>query len=257
MSKHLRLWLAFFLTPVFSFSGIASGQVRLESQSFKLGLRSEYLSLGLQPGEGKVSPQLATYLVNLSLHYKLQAGFEATLLLGYASSNYTGLFFRRLPFSIAFEGRGVSGVLAGVEASKGLFSFGSLSVDVFGHFQACIGLTKKYEIPNLAVAGTVKANPSWMRAMAGPLFMLTSQEKFTPYFSPCFHYLWGTFSMSQTVDSLKGDEKKQIKSNGFWGFLLGGRTDVGKSLELRAEVGLYPRKAGSDYSLLIQALFAF
>ncbi len=257
MPKHFHLWLALLLTAILTLANRGFGQVRLESQSLQLGLRSEYLSLALRGGEGEGSPQLCTYLINLSLNYELQAGFELTVLLGYASSHYTELFFRRLPFSIAFEGRSVSGILAGAEASKSLFTFGSFGVDIFGHILACLGLPKKYEIPGLAVAGTVEANPSWMRGMAGPVFKLTGQEKFTPYFSPCFHYLWGTFSMKQTVSTLKGDEKKQIKSKGQWGLLLGGRMDIGRSLELRAEAGLYPRQAGSDYSLLIQALFAF
>jgi len=121
----------------------------------------------------------------------------------------------------------------------------------------CLGIQKEYDIPGLAVPGKVKASPSWMRASAGPVVRLTAWEGFTPYFYPCFHTLWGTFSMDQAVDSLEGEEKKGIKSKGQLGLLAGTTLDLSPRFQVKAEAGLYPRTGGSDYSVTIQALFGF
>ncbi len=255
MPKHFRLQTAFVLAAFLIIPRPAFSQFRLESQSFKLGLRSEYFSRMLSGGEGEASPMLASYLVSLALNYKLKGGFSASLLLGYASSNYEHLIFRQLPFSINFEGTGISGFLAGAEASKSLLSSRRIEMDVFGHFLACLGIPKKYEIPGLAVSGSVEANPNWMRAVAGPVFRWRGQEGFSPYLAPCFHYLWGNFDMNQKVSSLSGNEKKEMKSKGQVGLLFGIDLAFGGGLELRAEAGVYPRQNGSDYSVMVQAIF--
>lgn len=257
MPRPVRLWMAFWLALFLSFPGVSAGQVRLESRSFKLGLRSEYLALGLKAGEGGGSPHFNSYLTCLSLSYELKADANFTLLLGYSASGFQELVFRQLPFSIDFEGQGVGGFLAGAEVSKGLFTPGRFEVNILGRFLACIGLPKKYDVPGLAVPGSVEANPSWMRVLAGPVLSLTGGERLRPYFAPCFHTLWGTFSMNQTVNSLQGEEKKEIKSKGQVALLAGAFLDLGRTLELRAEAVLYPRQGGSDYSVLVQVLFGF
>ncbi|MGQ9672971.1 MAG: hypothetical protein ACUVV5_07535 [Candidatus Aminicenantales bacterium] len=257
MWRHFKLATVLFLAVLLSFPSFVSSQVRLQSKSHQLGLRSEYFSRTLKVGDEAGSPQLASYLISLSLSYELGPGFSAGVLLGYASSEYQKLMFRRLPFSIDFEGSGISGWLAGAEVTKSLFSFTTFEVDVLGQFLACIGVPKEYKIPDLAVPGSVKGNPSWTRAIVGPVIKLTGAGGFHPYFSPCFHYLWGTFSLNQTIDSLKGDEEKKIKTKGQYGFLLGAIVGGSKSFELRAEAGLYPRPGGSDYSIMVQALFGF
>ncbi len=257
MPKHLRLLTVLFLVVFFSLTQLAPGQFRLESQSFKLGIRSEYFSRTLSSEVEEEKPQLAAYLINLALRYDLRAGFSLAILLGYASSNYQDLIFRQVPFSIDFEGSGISGFVVGAEVEKSLLSQNNLEVDFLCQFLACLGIKKEFDIPDLAVPGSIKAKPSWMRAAVGPVFMLTGWEGIRPYIYPCYNYLWGTFSMDQTVQSLEGTEKKKIKAKSQFGVLFGTGLKISEKFELKAEAGLYPRQGGSDYSVMVQALFGF
>ncbi len=255
MTKHVHRLSTLFLVVFFTLTQFASGQFRLQSQSFNLGLRSEYLSRTLSSEVEGEKPRLTAYLANLALGYNLGAGFSAALLLGYASSEYKELVFRRLPFSIDFGGSGLSGFVAGAEAEKSLFARDSFEVDVLGQFMACLGVKKKFMIPGLAVPGSIEANPTWMRAAVGPVFLLTSWEGIRPYIFPCYNYLWGTFSMDQTVESLKGTEKKKIRAKSQFGLLIGTGLEVSEKFELKVEGGFYPRNGMSDYSVMLQALF--
>lgn len=258
MLKHLRLPAALILAVFFSLTQLASGQFRLESQSFKLGLRSEYFSRTLSSDVEGETPRLTAYLINLALRYDLRAGFSVAILLGYASSNYQELVFRQLPFSIDFEGSGISGLVVGAEVEKSLFSQDNFEVDILGQFLACLGIKKEFDIPDLVVPGSIGAKPSWMRAAVGPVFVLIGGERFRPYINPCYNYLWGTFSMDQTVQSLEGTERKKIKGKSQFGVLLGTVLEVSEKFELKAEAGLfYPHKGGSDYSVMLQGLFSF
>jgi hypothetical protein len=257
MSKHLRLLTVLFLAVFFGQTQLSSDQFRLESQSFKLGLRSEYFSRTLSSEVEGETPQFTAYLINLALRYNLRAGFSLAVLLGYASSNYQELVFRQLPFSIDFEGSGISGFVIGTEVEKSLFSQSSFEVDVLGQFLACLGIKKEFDIPDLVVPGSIKARPSWMRAAVGPVFVLTSWEGIRPYIYPCYDYLWGTFSMDQTVQSLEGTEKKEIKAKSQFGVLFGTGLKISEKFELKAEAGLYPRQGGADYSVMLQGLFSF
>jgi hypothetical protein len=257
MPKQLRLFSILLLTVFFSLTQLASGQFRLESQSLNLGLRTEYFSRTLSSEVEGETPRLKAYLVNLALRYDLRAGFSAAILLGYASSNYQELFFRQLPFSIDFEGSGISGLVAGAEIEKNLLSRNSFEVDVLGQFMACLGIKKEFDIPDLVVPGSIEASPSWMRAAVGPVFVLTGWEGMRPYIYPCYNYLWGTFSMDQTVQSLEGTEKKKIKAKSQFGVLFGAGLEISDKFELKAEAGFYPRQGGSDYSVMLQALFGF
>ncbi len=257
MTKHFHRLITLFLAVFFTLTQLASGQFRLGSQSFKLGLRSEYFSRTLSSDVEGETPRLAAYLINLALGYDLRAGFSVAILLGYASSNYKELIFRQLPFSIDFEGSGISSFVVGAEIGKNLLSQNNFEIDALGQFMACLGLGKEFEIPDLVVPGSIEASPSWMRAAVGPVFLLTSWEGIRPYIYPCYNYLWGTFSMDQTVQSLEGSEKKKIKGESQFGILFGTGLELSEKFELKIEGGLYPRKGGADYSVMLQALFGF
>ncbi len=257
MRKLHRLTITLLLITVLNQAQLAFGQFRLASQSFKLGLRSEYFSRTLSSEVEGETPRLTAYLINLALGYDLGRGFSLALLLGYASSTYKELVFRQLPFFIDFEGSGLSGLVAGTEIKKSLLPEHSFEIDVFGQFMACLGIKKKYDIPGLAVPGSVEASPTWMRVAAGPVFVFTGWEGIRPYISPCYNYLWGTFSMDQTVESLEGTEKKKMKTKSQFGVLAGTSLKLSEKLELWAEGGFYPRQGGSDYSVMLQALFGF
>jgi hypothetical protein len=96
-----------------------------------------------------------------------------------------------------------------------------------------------------------------MRASIGPLFIYKSSKNFSPYLYPSFDYLWGTFEMKETIQSLQGQEKKEIKAKSPFGIAAGAKVISSAKLTINAEVGVYPYNGGVDYSAMIVALFSF
>lgn len=259
--KKCPCWLtALFLALFFCGACLASAQPRpnsSSSSSFKPGLRLDYFSRTISWDDDQATSNLTSYFASLALGYEFQPGFSLAVLVGYSSSTFDGLIFRKLPLSIDFEGGGINGLILGGEINKSLFSKGSLGIDAFGQFLAFLGTKKEWAIPGLAVSGTTEGKPSWMRASVGPVLTYRGWENFSPYLYPSFDYLWGSFEMKQTVETLKGTENKEIKGKSLFGIALGTNFDLSANFSFKGEAGVYPYKDGVDYSVMIKALFSF
>jgi hypothetical protein len=261
MNRHAH-WLCFFLLAHFFFLGqIAVAQsppiVSSSSPGFKPGLRFDYFSRTVSWDGEKSKSQLSSYVGSLILGYEIQPGFFLAAIVGYSSSTFDGLVFRKLPLSIDLEGGGINGLVFGAQINKSLLSGKRLDIDILGQFLAYQGAKKKWDIPGLAVPGTLEGTPTWMRASIGPVLTYRSSKNFSPYLYPSFDYLWGTFEMKETVQSLQGLEKKEIKAKIPFGIAAGASVSSSAKLTINAEVGVYPYNGGVDYSALIIALFSF
>jgi hypothetical protein len=228
---------------------------------FRTGLSLGYLSRTLDMDEesADAAPQLTALLASLVLRYDFQPGFSLAAHLGYSSSSFDGLVFRRLPFSVDFnsEAGALSGLLVGAEIEKSVAAGGSFGLGILGQFFASLGINKEWALPGLAVDGSVKGKPVWMRAVLGPVFYYRGWAGVTPFFFPRLDYLWGTFELDQTIQELKGNEKKDIQGKSLFGLGLGADVELSASLQLRGEAALYPRPGGTDYSFVLQTLFKF
>lgn len=259
MKKYPQRLTALFLFFFLGAAQLAIAQSRptSSSSSFKPGLRFDYFSRTISWDDDKETTELTSYFGSLILGYEFQPGFSLAALLGYSSCTFDGLFFRKLPLSIDFEGGGINGFIVGGEISKRLLSGRSLDIDVFGQFLAYLGTKKEWTIPGLAVSGTIEGKPSWMRASIGPVFTYRGWENFSPYFYPSFDYLWGTFEMKETVETLSGEENKEIKAKSLFGISVGADFGLSAKFSLKGEAGLYPYKDGVDYSVTIKTVFSF
>ena len=261
MNRHVR-WLYLFVLAHFFFLGqMAVAQspsiVSSSSPGFKPGLRFDYFSRTVGWDGGKSKSQLNSYFASLVLGYEIQPGFFLAAIVGYSSSTFEGLTFRKLPISIDFEGGGISGLVFGAQIDKSLLRGTRLDIDIFGQFLTYQGTKKKWDIPGLAVPGTLEGTPTWRRASIGPVFTYKSSKNFSPYLYPSFDYLWGTFEMKETVQSLQGLEKKEIKAKSPFGITAGAKVSSSAKLAINAEVGAYPYNGGVDYSAMIAVLFSF
>jgi hypothetical protein len=259
MRKHLcwpaALFLLLFLAQLraaVAQAGPGSGS----SLSFKPGLRFDYISRTLSGDDGQSTSQLTSYFGAIVIGLQSRAGFWLAGLVGYSSSTFDGLSFRDLPLSVEYEGGGTKGLIVGGEINAGLLSAGSLAVDAFGQFLACLGTRAESSLPGLAVPGTVEGKPTWMHASIGPVFSYRGRGGFYPYLYPSFDYLWGTYEMNETIETLTGTENKKIKSKSLFGVAVGAALDVSPSLSLKGEAGLYPYQGGTDYSVTVKALFS-
>ena len=227
--------------------------------SFRPGLEFEYGSrtVGWTENDQESTSKMSFWLAGFVLEYRIQPGFSVAARVGYTSTSFEGLTFRRLPLSIAFEAGGISGLLLGAEVTKSLYAGESYGVDVIGQFLASVGFSKKWDIPGLAVEGSVQGKPTWMRASVGPVLAYRGWEAITPFFFPRLDYIWGTFGLEEIVQDLEGNEQKDLKGKALFGLGLGTDFDISPRLCLRGEAAVYPRGGGTDFSIMIRTLYSF
>lgn len=253
------LILVAFLAP----TRILSGQARSGSgnSGFRTGLSVGYLTraLGVNDKEQDAVPKMMSLLASLVLEYELQPGFTLAAQVGYSSSKFDHLAFRGLPFSLEMgaDSGSMGGILVGVEIGKSLLGGDAFGVEIRGQFLASLGLSREWELPGLAVEGSAKGRPTWMKASVGPVLTYQGWESVTPFVYPCFDYLWGSVEFDETAQELTGSEDKDIKSKSQFGLGLGADFELSPSLRFRGEGGVYPRSGGTDFSFVIQTLFAF
>jgi hypothetical protein len=267
MKYHLILYCALVSIVLFAVSPAASGQAYGQAHSasgssgLRAGLSLGYFSRAIELDEEveDVIPKMTSLLASLVLQYEFRPGFSVAAHVGYSSSTFDGLTFRGLPYSIIFdsEAGGISGLLAGAEVEVSVLEGAAIGVEILGQFFASLGLNKEWEIPGLAVEGSVKGKPIWMKASVGPVLTLRSLGGFTPFVYPRFDYLWGNFELEQTVQDLTGSEQLDFKGKSRFGVGLGADFDLSASLRIRGEAGLYPRRGGADFSFTVQTLLEF
>jgi hypothetical protein len=262
MRYRLILCCALIFVVLFALAPPAVGQARPDtgSSSFRAGLSFGYLSRTLDLNEEvqDVIPKMTALLASLVLEYEFRPGFSLSAHVGYSSSTFDGLAFRRLPYSLEIDtdSGSMGGILLGAEVEKSVLGGAAFGVDIRGQFFASLGLNKEWKIPGLAVDGSAKGKPIWMKASVGPVLTYRGWEGVTPFLYPRFDYLWGNFELEQTVQDLKGSEKKDIKGKSQFGLGLGADFRLSSSVRLRAEAGLHHRPSGIDYSFMVQTLFA-
>jgi len=242
-----------------AFAPVAFGQARPSSgtSSFHPGLELTYGSrtVGWTEDGQEVTSKMSSLLASLVLEYEIQPGFVLAARVGYTSTSFDGLAFRRLPFSIELEAGGIGGLLLGVDAEKALVAGETYSVDVVGQFAASLGFNKKWDIPGLAVEGSVEGKPTWMKASFGPVLAYRGWEGVTPFLYPRLDYIWGKFKLDETILELQGSEQKDLKGKALFGLGLGADIEISTRLRLQGEAALYPREGGTDYSFTVRTLF--
>ena len=102
----------------------------------------------------KASEAKMRFIANMS--HEIRTPLNA--ILGYAmpGSSYDELTFRELPISVELDVGTIKGYLIGGEIRKSIIYATHLQIDVLGQFLYYTGTKKEWEIPDLAVDGTVK-----------------------------------------------------------------------------------------------------
>jgi len=261
MRKSRLVILAFYLVIFYALVPPAPSQVPdpLSPSGFQLELGFEHFSqtIAWDDLDSERTSKLTSELASLVLGYRIRPGFYLAAIVGFSSSNFDGLTFRHLPFSAVIESGGTTGSLLGGQLSAAIFRGRAVGLDAFGQVIAFFGETSTSEIAGLAVSGKSEAKPSWVRATAGPVIRFGRSPGFKPYIYPNFRYFKGKYEFSETVESLKGEEKKDLTGQGQFGLSGGAEMALSKKFSLRAEAGIYPHKDGNDYAMSVKMLFAF
>ncbi|OGD24528.1 MAG: hypothetical protein A2Y69_08125 [Candidatus Aminicenantes bacterium RBG_13_59_9] len=256
--KISRLLVAVILS-VASWTGASFGQTAADRVALKAALSGEYFARTLG-WDDEVKPRtstLKTYLALAHVNLQLMEGFDIAVLAGYASSDPSGVSFKKLPFSIDFEAGAVSGYVLGAEARKSLFTYQNFEISAYGQFVVYRGVEKSWELEGLSVDGTVELAPAWTRLALGPVVAYRRFLNFTPYFSVQYNRLSGTLEMRQNIQTLAGIEKKAIKAKSPVALLLGGDYALTNEISLGGEVGIMPYQSSLDTSFKLKVQISF
>jgi hypothetical protein len=225
----------------------------------RLGFRLDYLTQTVSWDDNgtKLTSALDAATAAAVLQFGIGRDSTASLFVGYSSSKLNGIMFRGLPFSVDYEAGGAGGVAVGGELNLALLAGRGVSISAQTRFLAHLGSSKTWSLTGLAVTGTVSGKPTWMRALVGPVVAFGTDDGVRPYLFPFFQYVWGTFEMSESIQSLSGNENKDIRGKSLFGIAGGLELPLSPGVKLKAEAGVYPRGGGADYSATVGTMFAF
>jgi len=258
MGKKICIFIAIFY--VFAFDNFSLAQFQEEGNFEKINIKAnisfEYFNRTIS-WDDECKSSLKSYFLTLSPEYKTQGGFSLKPILGYSISNFDSLIFKKLPLSTELEVGGINGFILGGEIQKDFFSIQDFMIGVQSQFIYYIGLEKEWEIPGLAVEGTVKGRPSWMRFFIGPVITYDAFDYFSPYISVNYNKLWGTFSLEESIQELEGKEDKKISGMSKLSIALGGSFELLKSFLIKSEACFMPYKDGIDFGIKVRVLYEF
>jgi hypothetical protein len=245
------LWgAALPVMAAFLLAGPLAGQARSsqdEKPRLKVGFGLEYLNRTISwDGEASTS-ELNGLLFCFQAEGELRPGLALTVQAGYALTNFNGLIFRGLPFSVEYQAGYMAGVFLAGGLKARLLQSQSIEVELEAAGDVCLGFPDTWPIQDLAVDGTLEGKSTWIRLTAGPVLWYKGLAYYVfPYLRVHFNRLWGTFRMTETIETLDGVEDKKIAGSGPVSISLGVLSEVTGAIGLRAEVTAIPRRGGLD-----------
>ncbi|MBM3293594.1 MAG: hypothetical protein FJY82_03630 [Candidatus Aminicenantes bacterium] len=205
---------------------------------------------------------LAKALLSAGVRIEWLKGWRISALVGLNMSDWSGLIFRSLPFSVEDQAGSRAGLSAGAGLENFIARLGSWDFKVEGRFMVSLGFKKTLPLSGLNEAGEVDMQGSWMHLRAGPVVTYRGFEGFSPFLGASFDRIWGSVTMDESVGDLQGSEKKPVSGRG-WAALSGGILwEPGSAFGLGWEVSVYPypKKGGSpgfDFGMSLKAFFPF
>ena len=251
-----RFYIVIFLSLILVSASEAQFREDPPSQgmSIKPGIGFEAFSRTITWDDGETESKLKSNIFTLNAKFDMEYGFSFSLFLGYAFSSYNAMIFRELPVSVELDIGRIQGFIFGGEIKKDLLSIESLDVGAQAQFAYYLGKREEWDIPGLAVEGTVSGKPRWMRVTIGPLLTYRGLNSIHPYIYLAYNKFWGTFKMDQTIEDLKGNEEKKIKGKDEFSFSLGAIYELIKALQIRVEANFM---SNLDLGATIRIMYTF
>jgi len=201
----------------------------------------------------KFKPMLFT----LDLEVEVIKHFFVNLTGGYSLSNFNGLVFRQLPFSLDYEAGNLGGILLGGGLRANFVVGGDFEMDLGAQFVTYLGSTETWLLSGLNTDGTASGKATWYRIQGGPVFWYKGFVDFSPYIRVGVDTLWGKFRMTETISTLIGVEDKDIKSKALFVVAVGTLYEPASNLGLKGEVFVLPHSKGLDYGAQAKIILSF
>lgn len=226
--------------------------------SVKAGLGVEYLNRTVSWDEDAFTSGLKGLLLAFQAEVEARPGLSACFQAGYALSDFGGLIFRELPFSVEYQAGAVGGILLGGGFRARAAVSPSFDFELAGAIDFCFGFPEEWTLEGLAVEGSLDGRPSWTRIAVGPVVWYKGLSYYVyPYVRVQYTALWGSFRMTETVAILEGTEKKTVSGRGLIAATLGVLSEITEVIGLRAEVTAVPRSGGLDVGASARLVFSF
>jgi hypothetical protein len=256
------VWIrkTFAIAVVLSLAAAASpspSSARSGPGRWSFGPGAEYFLRTIEWDGAARASQIGLLAATFQAEYVVEQGLIVSAVAGYASSSLDGIVFRKLPFSLEWQAGGMTGTLLGAGMTKTLLSPGDFEIGAEVRFVVFWGREKSKEIEGLNDQGTVRAEPRWMSAAAGPFIRYRAWAPFVPYIIVYYNNLWGQLRMEETLSRLGGSETKKVAARERFGAVAGLRIGPLSSLSFAAEVDLLPSRTHIDLGARFKALATF
>jgi hypothetical protein len=248
------LWLALSLPAASPLAAAEAG----DGLSMKAGLGFEYFNRTVGWDENAFASSVRGYVYSLQGEVELRRGLAACFQAGYALSDFGGLVFRELPFSVEYQAGGTGGLFVGGGFKARASASKTFDVELTASLDVFFGFGSDWALEGLAVEGSLEGRPSWTRVAVGPVLWYKGLAYFVyPYVHVQYTALWGSFRMTETVASLEGTETKSVSGRGPVAVSVGVLSEVSDVIGLRAEATVVPRKSGLDVGASGRLVFSF
>ncbi|NIM59914.1 MAG: hypothetical protein GTO16_13400 [Candidatus Aminicenantes bacterium] len=261
MKKFYLVFLTVLLSLTFTSFSSAQDQEEgmIRAVAITPGIGFEFFSRTITWDDDQYTSKLKSSFFTFNTEFEFRKGFFLNAVLGYAipGSSYKGLTFRELPISVELNVGSIKGYLLGAEVKKSFIYAKDLEIDLLGQLFYYMGSKKEWEVPDLAVEGTVEGDPSWIRASIGPVFTYTGFDAFHLYLYLNFNKLWGKFKMVQTIDVLEGSENQKISGVSSFGASLGSIFNLTDAFGIKTEASFIPHGDSVDLGFTVRAIYSF
>jgi hypothetical protein len=258
----------FRILVVFVLLGLVPQGLRAQNDApaalrMKPGFNFEYLSRTLSWDNDAYMSTLILPTGYVSLDFEIVRGFNFGVIAGYSLSNFNGLIFRQLPFSLDYEAGANSGFVLGAQLQKSLVTSGFWEITVEAQYLAALGSTAIFTIDQLNTPGQFDAKGTWMHFQIGPTVIYRGFELFSPFVGVAYDKLWGTFTVNETVGTLSGTEAKSVSAKGAVAVNLGTIYEPSPNFSLKISGTLVPYSKGTGLGLgldlggTLRAVFSF
>ncbi len=231
---------------------IGQSQVRV-----RVGAGAEYFDRLITWDAEAHSSKLKALLFTFNLEIEPIQNLSFSLLAGYSLSNFNGLVFRRLPFSVDLEPGSQGALLIGGGVKEKLGLGPEFEIDLEAEFVTYLGTQRSWEITGLAEDGTLAGKGNWYRIQAGPVLRYTGFMYFSPYLRVSFDKLWGTFHAEEEIGPLAGVEDKEFEGKSLFAVALGSLYEPANGIGIKGELFIQPRSGGLDFGARGRAVLSF
>jgi hypothetical protein len=240
----------------------AQGQAAAGGARVKASFQVEMSSRTLTWDEDTRSSRLFNPQGLVTLDYQVAPGFDLGLIVGYSLSNWNGLVFRSLPFSLDYQGGSINGLVVGAGLHKSLFVSGFWELETEARFTAYLGPMASFPVAGLGVEGQADLKGSWMRVEAGPVLSFRGFELFSPFLGVFYDRIWGRMTLTEIIGDLEGTEEKKVAGAGAVAVTLGTVYEPSSAFRVKLGGTLIPFKKiggglGLDYGGSVRAMLSF